>query len=136
MELSEMQARVAELEQQIFALPTGSITKKTVNGKEYFYHRWTENKKRREKYIPVDELVDFRAQIERRKELEQELKALKKQLPKAKTKNYGYLCAPLHPLFESIASASASANCTTTFMAGSRTRCLSSTVCAGRAKPP
>ena len=49
-------------------------------------------KKRREKYIPVDELVDFRAQIERRKELEQELKALKKQLPKAKTKNYGYLC--------------------------------------------
>ena len=37
MELSEMQARVAELEQQIFALPTGSITKKTVNGKEYFY---------------------------------------------------------------------------------------------------
>ena len=32
MELSEMQARVAELEQQIFALPTGSITKKTVNG--------------------------------------------------------------------------------------------------------
>ena len=92
MELSEMQARVAELEQQIFALPTGSITKKTVNGKEYFYHRWTENKKRREKYIPVDELVDFRAQIERRKELEQELKALKKQLPKAKTKNYGYLC--------------------------------------------
>ena len=92
MELSEMQARVAELEQQIFALPTGSITKKTVNGKEYFYHRWTENKKRREKYIPVDERVDFRAQIERRKELEQELKALKKQLPKAKTKNYGYLC--------------------------------------------
>lgn len=85
MELSEMQARVAELEQQIFALPTGSITKKTVNGKEYFYHRWTENKKRREKYIPADELVDFRAQIERRKELEQELKALKKQLPKAKT---------------------------------------------------
>lgn len=85
MELSEMQARVAELEQQIFALPTGSITKKTVNGKEYFYHRWTENKKRREKYIPADELVDFRAQIERRKELEQELKSLKKQLPKAKT---------------------------------------------------
>lgn len=33
MELSEMQARVAELEQQIFALPTGSITKKTVSGK-------------------------------------------------------------------------------------------------------
>ena len=56
MELSEMQARAAELEQQISALPAGSVTKKTVSGKDYFYHRWTENKKRREKYIPADEL--------------------------------------------------------------------------------
>ena len=87
MDLSEMQTRVAELEQQISALPAGSVTKKTVRGKDYFYHRWTENKKRREKYIPADELEDFRAQIERRKELEQELKALKKQLPKAKSAN-------------------------------------------------
>ena len=82
MELSDMQARAAELEQQISALPAGSITKKTVNGKDYFYHRWTENKKRREKYISADELENFRVQIERRKELEQELKALKKHLPK------------------------------------------------------
>ena len=84
MELSEMQERAAELEQKISALPAGSVTKKNINGKEYFYHRWTENKKRREKYIPAGELENFRAQIERRKELEQELKALKKQLPKTK----------------------------------------------------
>ncbi len=84
MELSEMQVRAAELERQISNLPAGSITKKNVNGKEYFYHRWTENKKRREKYIPADELENFRTQIERRKVLEQELKVLKKQLPKAK----------------------------------------------------
>ena len=84
MELSEMQALAAELEQQISALPAGSITKKTVNGKEYFYHRWTENKKRWEKYIPVDELENFRAQIERRKELEHELKILRKHLKKKK----------------------------------------------------
>ena len=76
MDLSEMQTRAAELEQQISDLPAGSVTKKTVNGKEYFYHRWTENKKRREKYIPADELESFRAQIERRKELEQESRHL------------------------------------------------------------
>ena len=70
MELSDMQARVTELEQQISALPAGSVTKKTVSGKDYFYHRWMENKKRREKYIPADELESFRAQIEQRKELE------------------------------------------------------------------
>lgn len=39
MELSEMQTRVAELEQQISALPASSVTKKTVNCKDYFYHR-------------------------------------------------------------------------------------------------
>lgn len=87
MELSETQARAAKLEQQISNLPAGSITKKAVNGKEYFYHRWTENKKRREKYIPMDEVENFRVQIEQRKELEQELKMLRKYLPKTKSVN-------------------------------------------------
>ena len=87
MELSEIQARAAKLEQQISNLPAGSITKKAVNGKEYFYHRWTENKKRREKYIPMDEVENFRVQIEQRKELEQELKMLRKHLPKTKSVN-------------------------------------------------
>lgn len=84
MELSEIQAQAMKLERQISKLPAGSVTKKIVNGKEYFYHRWTENKKRREKYIPADELENFRAQIKQRKKLEQELKELKKCLPKEK----------------------------------------------------
>ena len=87
MELSEIQARAAKLEQQISNLPAGSITKKAVNGQEYFYHRWTENKKRREKYIPMDEVENFRVQIGQRKELEQELKMLRKYLPKTKSVN-------------------------------------------------
>ena len=82
MELSEIQAHVAELEQQIAELPAGSVTKKAINGNVYFYHRWTENKKRREKYIPAEEVDSFRKQIERRKALEKELKVLQKQLPK------------------------------------------------------
>ena len=67
MDLSEMQTR-RSWNSRFSALPAGSVTKKTVNGKEYFYHRWTENKKRREKYIP-GRIGDFRAQIERRKAL-------------------------------------------------------------------
>ena len=39
MDLSEMQTRAAELEQQISALPAGSVTKKTVSGKDYFYNK-------------------------------------------------------------------------------------------------
>ena len=81
MELSELQNRMAELKRQIEMLPAGSITKKTVNGRVYFYHRWTEEKKRREKYIPAEEVDSFREKIEHRKALEKELKALQKQLP-------------------------------------------------------
>lgn len=83
MEQSELQVHMNELAQKIAMLPPGSIVKKTVTGREYYYHRWTENKKRHEKYIPAEVLDSFRAQIEQRKELEQELKALKKMLPKA-----------------------------------------------------
>ena len=82
MELFELQAMIADLEQQIAELPAGSVTKKTIRGNVYFYHRWTENKKRREKYIPAEEVDSFRKQIECRKALEKELKALQKQLPK------------------------------------------------------
>ena len=146
MDLSEMQTRVAELEQQISALPAGSVTKKTVNGKEYFYHRWTENKKRREKYIPADELENFRAQIERRKALEQELKALKKQLPKAKSANPSAFTTNVRTgeALRSFAAsvrglsqaASAFGSCTTLSTVSRRTKYSSSTVCAGRGKPP
>lgn len=82
MEYDEILTKIDNLERQIAELPAGSVTKKTVNGKEYFYHRWTENKKRREKYIPAEEVDSFRKQIERRKGLEKELKVLQKHLPK------------------------------------------------------
>ena len=117
MELSDMQARVTELEQQISALPAGSVTKKTVSGKDYFYHRWMENKKRREKYIPADELESFRAQIE------------PMSAPARR-------CVPLRHLSVAIAGASASGSCTTLSTASRRTRCSFSTACAGRGKPP
>lgn len=145
MDLSEIQTRAAELERLISFLPAGSITKKTVNGKEYFYHRWTENKKRREKYIPADELENFRTQIERRKALEQELKALKRNCPRQNLRTLPRLppmsaparrCVPLRRLFAAIAGASASGSCTTLSTASRRTRYSSSTACAGRGKPP
>ena len=82
MKHAELQAQMDALERQIAELPAGSVTRKTVNGREYFYHRWTEDKKRREKYIPADEVDSIWEQIRRRKALEEELKALRKQLPK------------------------------------------------------
>lgn len=83
---SRLQTRIADLEQQIAEFPSGSVTKKTISGRVYFYRRWTEDKKRKEKYIPMEEVETIRLQIEQRKRLEQELKELKKQLPKPRQK--------------------------------------------------
>ena len=66
---SEIELRIKALEQQVAALLPGSVAKKTVNGREYFYHRWTEKKKRREKYIPMNQVEAIRSQVEQRKVL-------------------------------------------------------------------
>lgn len=68
--------RISEIEEALALLPAGSIGKKTVNGKIYYYHRFYENGKRKEKYIPQDRLVDMQAAVEKRKALEEELKEL------------------------------------------------------------
>ena len=66
---SEIELRIKALEQQVAALLPGSVVKKTVNGREYFYRRWAENKKRREKYIPMNQVEAIRSQVEQRKAL-------------------------------------------------------------------
>lgn len=87
MEPSKTEVNIKELEQKISNLPSGSITKKNINGKVYFYHRWTENKKRIEKYIPNNEIENYRVQIEERKKLENKLKKLKASLQKREKVN-------------------------------------------------
>ena len=82
MEQKERIARVKELEQEIAALPVGSVSRKKINGKIYYYRRWTENGKRVEKYVSADEVEGLREQIQKRKALESELKGLQQKLPK------------------------------------------------------
>ena len=79
MDTKNLQNQIAELEAQIEALPKGSVAKKSVNGKTYYYHRYNENGKRTEKYIDFDSVDALRDQIEKRKALESKLKELKKK---------------------------------------------------------
>lgn len=74
-----LQKRIAELEERIEELPKGGITVKTVNGKSYYYHRFTENGKRIEKYLDFDYVESLREQIIERKDLESKLKELKRE---------------------------------------------------------
>lgn len=69
--------RIAEIEREIAVLPEGSISKKKIKDKDYYYHRITVNGKRTEKYVDFDELEELSAGIDKRKSLEKELKSLK-----------------------------------------------------------
>ena len=85
MENTDIQERIARLEQEIAQLPKGSISKKTIGGRDYYYHRISLNGERKEEYIPADEVETLRKKIEQRKALEVELKQLKKIVPTQKS---------------------------------------------------
>lgn len=70
----ELLERITELEREIAVLPEGSVTKKNIKGKDYYYHRINKNGKRTEKYISFDNVPVLCAETNKRKELEKELK--------------------------------------------------------------
>lgn len=88
MSQEELMNAIAEIEREIAILPEGSITKKKIRDKEYYYHRITRNGKRVEKYINFKDVAELKDRIDRRKKLEKDLKELKKQMipEKATTK--------------------------------------------------
>lgn len=88
MSQEELMNAIAEIEREIAILPEGSITKKKIRDKEYYYHRIARNGKRVEKYIDFKDVAELKDRIDRRKKLEKDLKELKKQMipEKATTK--------------------------------------------------
>lgn len=76
MNKEQLLSRISDIEREIAILPAGSITKKKINDKDYYYHRINRDGKRIENYIDFDEVDDLKKQIEKRKALEKELKEL------------------------------------------------------------
>ncbi|MDD6215460.1 MAG: AAA family ATPase [Roseburia sp.] len=74
----DIKKRINELENQIAALPQGSINIKKINGKEQPYLQWTENGKSKSKYIKKGEREQIFAEVEQRRQLQEELRKLKK----------------------------------------------------------
>ena len=72
---------INKLEEQIAKLPIGYITEKVINKKKYYCQQWKENGKSKSRYISEEEANTLKPQIEERKKLQKELKALKKTLP-------------------------------------------------------
>lgn len=80
MNQEELMKAIDELEREIALLPEGSITKKKIKDKEYYYHRINRNGKRIENYIDFKDVEELKTQIDRRKKMEKELKEFKKQI--------------------------------------------------------
>lgn len=61
---------IAEME----TLPTGNITYKKINGREYAYYQWRENGKQHTRRTKGEEFEQLSSQIEHRKELQKSIK--------------------------------------------------------------
>ena len=68
--------RIRQIEDELAGLPAGYISKKMIHGKERFYLQWMENGKLKSRYIKAAEFDAVSAQVERRKQLQEERKAL------------------------------------------------------------
>lgn len=66
--------RIRYIKERISQLPPGNITYKTIKGKKYPYHQWTENGKQHGRMIKDYELDELKEKIEQRKALEKKLK--------------------------------------------------------------
>ena len=71
--------RTSDLKRQIAELPAGSISRKTINGKVYFYHQWQEDGKTKGYPVSEEEAAEIKIQIEKRRALQKELRALEKK---------------------------------------------------------
>ena len=73
--------RIIDLEREIAALPSGSVSKKTIKDKVYYYHRVNRDGKIKETYVSFNDVDELKVQIKKRRELEKELKELKRLEP-------------------------------------------------------
>ena len=78
----ELENELSKIRQEISDLPIGYISKKTINGKTKQYLQWTENGKKKSKYVDDELAEELRAKIERRRELQKREKELTFMLPK------------------------------------------------------
>lgn len=75
--MKDVAERIRQIENELAGLPTGYISKKIISGKERFYLQWLEDGKLKSRYIKANEYDDITVKVEKRKQLQDELKTLK-----------------------------------------------------------
>ena len=84
---NETLEKLAVLTARIKELPKGYISKKTIGGKVYYYHQWSENGSKQSRYIRDEEVEQLAARMDERKELQAQVSALKKAPSKNSKRN-------------------------------------------------
>ena len=87
LEKNEALEQIAELTAKIKDLPKGYISQKTIGGKIYYYHQWSENGSKQSRYIKNDEVEPLSKLIAQRKELQAQVSALKSPSAKRSKRN-------------------------------------------------
>ena len=85
--MNETLEKLAELTARIKKLPKGYISKKTIGGKIYYYHQWSENGSKQSRYIKDNEVEPLAKLIDERKELQAQASALKNTSTKKTKRN-------------------------------------------------
>ena len=80
---TDIMQRIIDIEREIATLPSGSVSKKTIKDKVYYYHRVNRDGKTKETYVSFDDVDELKAQIKKRRVLEKELKELRRIEPNA-----------------------------------------------------
>ena len=95
MDNREQLRRITELTEQIAGLPKGYLSKKTIGGKVYYYHQWSENGVKQSRYLHDSEIAPLADKIEKRKELQAQLRMLKSQKSR-RNEAVGMKCTFMH----------------------------------------
>lgn len=70
----DREKRVKALEKLRDNLPKGYISRKNINGRTYEYYQWTENGKKKSRYLKGEEAEELAEQIDLRREIDRQLK--------------------------------------------------------------
>lgn len=84
-ELERIEKMISDYEAELHDLPKGSLSKKKIGGREYYYLQYREDKKSVSQYIgnDISHIEDLQEQVDRRKHIEAMLIGLKSEYAKA-----------------------------------------------------
>ena len=79
--MDDISKRIDRIDSEIDKLPAGYICRKNIRGRMQLYYQWVEDGKKKSKYLNDKKAEELEPLIERRRELQKELKEVKAALP-------------------------------------------------------